>query len=97
MDPRQQVRVPPVIKRPLGPSRAFNMLGAPSGIPFAGAMTTGDIDYLVKTAVGDDFTDQGSRLRENRNGRQQLQERLYSLQSLRLADRGSRRNLLTYQ
>jgi 2,4-dienoyl-CoA reductase-like NADH-dependent reductase (Old Yellow Enzyme family) len=37
------------LKRPLGPSRAFNMLGAPSGVPFAGAMTTDDIDYLVKT------------------------------------------------
>ncbi len=37
------------LKRPLGPSRAFNMLGAPSGIPFAGAMTLQDIDYLVQT------------------------------------------------
>ncbi|NNL10319.1 MAG: NADH:flavin oxidoreductase, partial [Pseudomonadales bacterium] len=30
------------LKRPLGPSRAFNMLGAPSGLPFAGAMTLAD-------------------------------------------------------
>ncbi len=37
------------LKRPLGPSRAFNMLGAPSGKPFAGAMTIQDIDYLVQT------------------------------------------------
>jgi 2,4-dienoyl-CoA reductase-like NADH-dependent reductase (Old Yellow Enzyme family) len=37
------------LKRPLGPSRAFNMLGAPSGMPFAGAMTLKDIDYLVQT------------------------------------------------
>ena len=37
------------LKRPLGPSRAFNMLGAPSGVPFAGAMTLQDIDTLVKT------------------------------------------------
>lgn len=37
------------LKRPLGPSRAFNMLGAASGAPFAGAMTTTDIDYLVQT------------------------------------------------
>ena len=37
------------LKRPLGPSRTFNMLGAPSGVPFAGAMTLDDIDYLVKT------------------------------------------------
>lgn len=37
------------LKRPLGPSRAFNMLGAPSGVPFAGAMTLQDIDYLVQT------------------------------------------------
>ncbi|MEH6548514.1 MAG: NADH:flavin oxidoreductase [Pseudomonadales bacterium] len=39
------------LKRPLGPSRAFNMLGAPSGLPFAGAMTLQDIDYLVQTYV----------------------------------------------
>ena len=37
------------LKRPLGPSRGFNMLGAASGAPFAGAMTLADIDYLVKT------------------------------------------------
>jgi 2,4-dienoyl-CoA reductase-like NADH-dependent reductase (Old Yellow Enzyme family) len=37
------------LKRPLGPSRQFNMLGAPSGMPFAGAMTIADIDYLVQT------------------------------------------------
>ena len=37
------------LTRPLGPSRQFNMLGAPSGLPFAGAMTIADIDYLVQT------------------------------------------------
>jgi 2,4-dienoyl-CoA reductase-like NADH-dependent reductase (Old Yellow Enzyme family) len=37
------------LKRPLGPSRQFNMLGAPSGLPFAGSMTVQDIDYLVQT------------------------------------------------
>lgn len=37
------------LKRPMGPSRAFNMLGAPSLMPFAGAMTIGDIDYMVQT------------------------------------------------
>jgi 2,4-dienoyl-CoA reductase-like NADH-dependent reductase (Old Yellow Enzyme family) len=37
------------LKRPLGPSRQFNMLGAPSGLPFAGAMTVADIDHLVQT------------------------------------------------
>ncbi len=37
------------LKRPLGPSRQFNMLGAPSGLPFAGAMTVADIDYMVQT------------------------------------------------
>jgi len=37
------------LKRPLGPSRQLNMLGAPSGLPFAGAMTVADIDYLVQT------------------------------------------------
>ena len=37
------------LKRPLGPSRQFNMLGAPSGLPFAGAMTLEDIDYLVQS------------------------------------------------
>jgi len=37
------------LKRPLGPSRQFNMLGAPSGLPFAGAMSAADIDYMVQT------------------------------------------------
>ncbi len=37
------------LKRPLGPSRQFSMIGAPSGMPFAGAMTIEDIDYMVKT------------------------------------------------
>ena len=37
------------LKRPLGPSRRLNMLGLPSGLPLAGAMSTGDIDYLVQT------------------------------------------------
>jgi 2,4-dienoyl-CoA reductase-like NADH-dependent reductase (Old Yellow Enzyme family) len=37
------------LKRPLGPSRQFNMIGAPSGMPFAGAMSPADIDYLVQT------------------------------------------------
>lgn len=37
------------LKRPLGPSRRFNMLGAPSGLPFAGAMALSDIDHLVQT------------------------------------------------
>ena len=37
------------LKRPMGPSRQFNMLGAPSGLPFAGAMKITDIDYLVQT------------------------------------------------
>ena len=37
------------LKRPLGPSRQFNMLGAPSGLPFAGAMSAADIDYMVHT------------------------------------------------
>lgn len=37
------------VKRPLGPSPAFNMLGAPSGVPFAGAMSLQDIDCLVQT------------------------------------------------
>ena len=37
------------LKRPLGPSRQFNMLGAPSGLPFAGAMSSADIDYLVQS------------------------------------------------
>ena len=37
------------LKRPLGPSRQFNMLGAPAGLPFAGAMTVTDIDHLVQS------------------------------------------------
>ena len=37
------------LKRPLGPSRQFNMLGAASGMPFAGAMAVSNIDYLVQT------------------------------------------------
>jgi len=37
------------LKRPMGPSRQFNMLGAAYGLPFAGAMSTADIDYLVQT------------------------------------------------
>ncbi len=37
------------LKRPLGPSRQFNMLGAPAGLPFAGAMTGSDINHLVQT------------------------------------------------
>jgi 2,4-dienoyl-CoA reductase-like NADH-dependent reductase (Old Yellow Enzyme family) len=37
------------LERPLGPSRQFNMLGAPVGLPFAGAMSTADIDHLVQT------------------------------------------------
>jgi 2,4-dienoyl-CoA reductase-like NADH-dependent reductase (Old Yellow Enzyme family) len=37
------------LKRPMGPSRQFNMLGAPAGLPFAGAMTIENIDYLVQT------------------------------------------------
>ena len=37
------------LKRPKGPSRQFNMLGAAAGLPFAGAMTVQDIDYLVQT------------------------------------------------
>ena len=37
------------LKRPLGPSRQINMLGIPAGLPFAGAMTEKDIDYLVQT------------------------------------------------
>lgn len=35
------------LKRPLGPSRQINLLGLPAGMPFAGAMTLQDIDYLV--------------------------------------------------
>ncbi|MFK7977708.1 MAG: NADH:flavin oxidoreductase [Halioglobus sp.] len=37
------------LKRPLGPSFGFNMLGAPSGMPFYGAMSITDIDNLVQT------------------------------------------------
>ena len=37
------------LKRPLGPSRRLNMLGLPSGLPLAGAMSVADIDYLVQT------------------------------------------------
>lgn len=37
------------LKRPMGPSRQFNMIGAPSGMPFAGSMRIADIDYMVKT------------------------------------------------
>jgi 2,4-dienoyl-CoA reductase-like NADH-dependent reductase (Old Yellow Enzyme family) len=37
------------LKRPLGPSWQFNMVGAPAGMPIAGAMTISDIDHLVQT------------------------------------------------
>ncbi len=37
------------LKRPLGPSRQINMLGASLGKPFAGAMSIDDIDHLVQT------------------------------------------------
>ena len=37
------------LKRPLGPSRQLSMIGIPAGLPFAGAMTVADIDYLVQT------------------------------------------------
>lgn len=37
------------LRRPLGPSRRFNMLGAPAGLPLAGAMSIADIDHLVET------------------------------------------------
>jgi 2,4-dienoyl-CoA reductase-like NADH-dependent reductase (Old Yellow Enzyme family) len=37
------------LRRPLGPSRQINLLGIPSGLPFAGAMTHRDIDRLVET------------------------------------------------
>lgn len=37
------------LRRPLGPSPQINMLGIPAGLPFAGAMTHKDIDYLVQT------------------------------------------------
>ncbi len=37
------------LKRPLGPSRRVNLIGAVAGMPVAGSMTTGDIDYLIQT------------------------------------------------
>ena len=37
------------LKRPLGPSRQFSMLGLSAGMPFSGAMSVADIDYLVQT------------------------------------------------
>ncbi len=37
------------LKRPLGPSRMFSMLGASAGYPVSGAMSVADIDYLVGT------------------------------------------------
>jgi 2,4-dienoyl-CoA reductase-like NADH-dependent reductase (Old Yellow Enzyme family) len=37
------------LRRPLGPSRQFSMLGASVGMPFSGAMSVTDIDYLVQT------------------------------------------------
>ena len=37
------------LKRPLGPSRQLNLLGAAVGLPLAGAMTVSDIDHLVQT------------------------------------------------
>jgi len=37
------------LKRPLGPSRQFSMLGMSAGMPFSGAMSVADIDYLVQT------------------------------------------------
>jgi 2,4-dienoyl-CoA reductase-like NADH-dependent reductase (Old Yellow Enzyme family) len=37
------------LKRPLGPSTQFNMLGATVGQPIAGAMSVADIDALVQT------------------------------------------------
>ncbi|GAB5453442.1 MAG: NADH:flavin oxidoreductase [Halioglobus sp.] len=37
------------LKRPLGPSRWFNMMGASVGKPISGTMTVDDIDYLVQT------------------------------------------------
>ena len=37
------------LRRPLGPSRRLNLIGAVAGMPVAGSMTTADIDYLVKT------------------------------------------------
>ena len=37
------------LKRPLGPSPWFSMMGASVGKPFTGEMTIADIDYLVQT------------------------------------------------
>ncbi len=37
------------LQRPLGPSRQFSMLGLSAGMPFSGAMSLADIDYLVQT------------------------------------------------
>jgi 2,4-dienoyl-CoA reductase-like NADH-dependent reductase (Old Yellow Enzyme family) len=37
------------LKRPLGPSRGFNMMGAAVGMPIIGAMKVSDIDYMVQT------------------------------------------------
>jgi 2,4-dienoyl-CoA reductase-like NADH-dependent reductase (Old Yellow Enzyme family) len=37
------------LKRPLGPSRQFSMLGLSAGMPFCGAMSLADIDYFVQT------------------------------------------------
>jgi 2,4-dienoyl-CoA reductase-like NADH-dependent reductase (Old Yellow Enzyme family) len=37
------------LKRPLGPSRWFNMMGASVGMPISGKMSIKDIDYLVQT------------------------------------------------
>ena len=37
------------LKRPLGPSRWLNLMGASVGKPFSGTMSTADIDYLVQT------------------------------------------------
>lgn len=37
------------LKRPMGPSKQINMLGLPSGMPFAGAMTHAQIDDMILT------------------------------------------------
>ncbi len=37
------------LQRPLGPSRQISMIGIPSGMPIAGAMSIADIDHLVDT------------------------------------------------
>ena len=55
------------LKRPLGPSRQFNMLGAASGMPFAGAMSVGDIDYLVQTYSDAAAANESNRFRCGRN------------------------------